>query len=225
MSSRSPSSLDTDLDASAGVVAIVREAVSLYLRPTGARAIFAVYAVVALLALLSTSLANVAELFAGAFAVVVAYGAFGGRPDVQNSLGVRLLLALVAGIVAGLAIIVGLLLFVLPGLYLLVRLRLVLPAVMLADCGPLEALSRSFDLTDGHGLTVFGVAVVFGLAGLAVGGVVALQTGAFAGGTLQPEALRQTARIASAIQALVIAPVAVAADALMFGLYDRETPA
>ena len=92
------------------------------------------------------------------------------RGSTSNSLGVRVLLTLLAAFVAGLAIVVGLLLLVLPGLYLFTRLYLVVPAVMLSDDGPLEALGSSWDRTEGDVLTVAGVA----LAVFAVSAVVQL---------------------------------------------------
>ena len=75
----------------------------------------------------------------------------------STPVGLRVLVALLAAVVAALATSVGFVLLVLPGLYLLVRFYLVVPAVVLDDAGPLEALGRSWERTDGNVTTVAGV--------------------------------------------------------------------
>jgi len=49
----------------------------------------------------------------------------------------------------GLAISVGLILFLIPGIYLLCRLLVCVPAALIENRGPRESLRRSFDLTRG----------------------------------------------------------------------------
>ncbi|WP_254838230.1 hypothetical protein [Natronomonas marina] len=74
-----------------------------------------------------------------------------------NSFGVRVLLAIVGGLLAGIATLAGLVLLVLPGLYVMVRLYLVYPSVIVGDDGPIGALATSWDRTSGDLLTVAGV--------------------------------------------------------------------
>ena len=97
----------------------------------------------------------------------------------ENSLGVRLIVLLVSAIIAGIAIIVGLLLLVIPGVFLWVRFYLAPPAVIVDDCGPVEALAESWSRTVGNTVTVFGVALAVVVLGVGAGAVVLL---ALAGG-------------------------------------------
>jgi hypothetical protein len=63
----------------------------------------------------------------------------------------------VAGILAGLAIGVGLLLFIVPGLYLLTIWSVLIPVIVLEGRGVMEAFGRSRELVRGNGWNVFGV--------------------------------------------------------------------
>ena len=136
------------------------------------------------------------------------------RGPTSNSLGVRVLLALLAAFVAGLAILVGLLLLVLPGLYLFTRLYLVVPAVMLGDDGPLEALGNSWDRTEGNVLTVAGVA----LAVFAASSTVTLGLQFALTGGISPTELTRTAGIGFAETGgtLVGGPLGAAAMAVLY---------
>ena len=67
---------------------------------------------------------------------------------------------LVAGLLAGVGIALGLLLLIVPGLFLLTRWVLVTPVVVLEQRRATDALRRSWDLVKGSGWTVFGVIVV-----------------------------------------------------------------
>ena len=116
---------------------------------------------------------------------------------------------------AGLAIVVGLLLLVLPGLYLFTRLYLVVPAVMLGDDGPLEALGNSWGRTEGDVLTVAGVA----LAVFAVSSVVQFVLLFALTGSVFPtfELVRTTEfKIAQAGGGLVSGPLGAAAMAVLY---------
>jgi hypothetical protein len=94
--------------------------------------------------------------------------------NADNSLGVRLIVLFVSSLVAGVVIILGFLFLILPGFYLVARLYLGPPAVMLDDCGPVEALGESWSRTDGNALTVFGVALAVGALGIGAGVAVLL---------------------------------------------------
>ncbi len=67
---------------------------------------------------------------------------------------------LLAGVLAGIGILLGFILLIVPGLILLTRWVLVTPAVVLERLGPTEALRRSWNLVRGHSWTAFGVIVV-----------------------------------------------------------------
>jgi hypothetical protein len=66
----------------------------------------------------------------------------------------------VAGILAGLAIAVGLLLLIVPGLVLLTWWILIIPVIVLERSRAGEAFTRSRELVRGHGWSVFGVIVL-----------------------------------------------------------------
>jgi phage shock protein PspC (stress-responsive transcriptional regulator) len=65
----------------------------------------------------------------------------------------------VTGILAGLAIVIGLVLLIVPGLYLLTIWSLIVPAIVLENKGIGEAFGRSRELVRGYAWTVFGVVV------------------------------------------------------------------
>jgi hypothetical protein len=65
-----------------------------------------------------------------------------------------------AGILAGLAIAVGLLLFIVPGLYLLTIWSVLIPVIVLEGRAVMDAFGRSRELVRGNGWNVFGVIVL-----------------------------------------------------------------
>ena len=137
------------------------------------------------------------------------------RGSTSNSLGVRVLLTLLAAFVAGLAILVGLLLLILPGLYLSVRLYLVIPAVMLGDDGPLEALGSSWDRTSGHVFTVASVAVAILAVSLAVFTVVLVGTAGGVDPAIE-RMLNDEIMIPQVARTLVGGPLGAAAMAVLY---------
>ena len=66
----------------------------------------------------------------------------------------------VAGIVAAIAITLGFILIIVPGLYLLTIWSALIPIVVLEKVAPFEAFGRSRELVRGYGWTVFGVILV-----------------------------------------------------------------
>jgi hypothetical protein len=66
----------------------------------------------------------------------------------------------VAGILAGLGIIVGLILLIVPGLVLLTWWAVIIPVVVLENRSAGEAFTRSRELVRGYGWSVFGVIVL-----------------------------------------------------------------
>jgi hypothetical protein len=62
-----------------------------------------------------------------------------------------------AGLIAAIAVGIGLVLLIAPGLYLLTIWLLIVPAIMLEGCGVSAAFARSQELVRGYGWSVFGV--------------------------------------------------------------------
>ncbi len=66
----------------------------------------------------------------------------------------------VASILAGIAIAIGLVLFIVPGLFLLTIWCLIVPVIVLEGVGAFSAFERSRQLVRGHGWQVFGTLVL-----------------------------------------------------------------
>jgi hypothetical protein len=94
---------------------------------------------------------------------IVVYAAFqdlrGRRPDAAKSFrqGVgRVLPVIVASVLTALVVGVGLILCVIPGLIALTAMAVVIPACVVEQLGPIDAMSRSADLTTGHRWPILG---------------------------------------------------------------------
>jgi hypothetical protein len=72
--------------------------------------------------------------------------------------------AIVAGILAGLAVIAGFFLLIIPGIIVYLALSLIYPVIIAEDSGGAESLSRSWELTKGYRWKIF----VAGLVSIAV---------------------------------------------------------
>jgi uncharacterized membrane protein len=85
-------------------------------------------------------------------------------------------------ILATLGIIVGTLLFIVPGIMLAIRWSVALPACVVENMGPLAAMRRSAQLTKGHRWKIFGVfiliLIIVVIVAMVVFGVVAAVVGA-----------------------------------------------
>ncbi|QLC34852.1 hypothetical protein EFA46_011360 (plasmid) [Halarchaeum sp. CBA1220] len=211
-------------DATPSARRALRAALSLLPSAPG---IVVAYAGLALVTAVSNTVANLVSAAVLGAAIVVAAGALGLDTDVQNSLGVRLLLAVIAAIVAGVAIIIGFVFLVLPGVYLAVRLRLVVAAVVLEDCGPLEALGRSLELTAGEGWTVLGVWLATTLLNaVAASAAILLLLGDVPdlGTRAGLVALQNALPLGAALGTFVSGPVTAASDAVLYGWFADAMP-
>jgi hypothetical protein len=80
--------------------------------------------------------------------------------DVFRQVEPRLWVLIGAGILAGIAVLAGLFLLIVPGLVLITFWSLIAPAIVLERKGILAAFSRSQQLVSGHFLPMFGVILV-----------------------------------------------------------------
>jgi hypothetical protein len=78
------------------------------------------------------------------------------------------------GILAGLAIAIGFVLIIIPGLILLTIWAVIAPSIVIEDKGVFEAFGRSRELVRGNGWQVFGAVVLALLIVIAVGLVAAI---------------------------------------------------
>lgn len=81
---------------------------------------------------------------------------------------------ILAGILAGIAIAIGFVLIIVPGLILLTIWAVISPSIVVEDKGVFEAFGRSRELVRGHGWQVFGAIVLTFLIIVAVGIVASL---------------------------------------------------
>lgn len=110
-------------------------------------------------------------------------GAFPAFGDAWAKVKVRLGALIVTSLIAGIGILIGAILLIIPALVLMTWWAIAAPVVMLEDKTGFDALGRSRELVRGNGWTVFGLIVVVNLvAGIAsniIGGIV----GAVLGGS------------------------------------------
>ena len=111
------------------------------------------------------------------------------------------------GILAGIAIAIGFVLIIVPGLILLTIWAVIAPSIVVEDRGVFEAFGRSRDLVRGHGWQVFG-AVVLAFLIVFVVGLVASIVGAAIGNVGQ--VILQTAA------SVATAPVAALVSSILF---------
>jgi hypothetical protein len=81
---------------------------------------------------------------------------------------------LVASLMAGIAIVIGLIIFIAPGLYLLTIWSMIIPVLVLEEAGALDSFGRSRALVRGYAWTVFGVIFITFLINIAAHIVVAV---------------------------------------------------
>jgi hypothetical protein len=127
-----------------------------------------------------------------------------------------LLPLIVAGLLAGLGIGIGLLLLIVPGLFLLTIWAVVAPVVVLERKGAIDSFGRSRELVRGHGWQVFGVIVVLFLLQFIVTAVIQ----AIANGVSDSFGAYV---ISDLIVRMIVAPLsALAAAVLYFELRGRK---
>jgi len=104
-----------------------------------------------------------------------------------RNLGWAVLNGIVGGVVVGILVVVGLVLLVLPGIFLAVALFFVRQEIAIEDRNFVEAISESWSLTAGDRIEVFGLLVFLFVLGIAVTFVVGLATptGSVAGAVIE----------------------------------------
>ena len=83
--------------------------------------------------------------------------------EVFSRVSPSILPLLVAGLLAGLGIVAGLILLIVPGLFLMTIWAVIAPVIVLEKRPPFAAFGRSRELVRGHGWTVFGIVIITGL--------------------------------------------------------------
>lgn len=134
--------------------------------------------------------------------------------DLFRSVAPVALPLLVVSLIVGICVGIGLILLIVPGLFLLTIWAVTAPVVVLEGKGPIEALARSRELVRGNGWSVLGlVAIVFVLS-IGVGFVAAV-IGAAGGDVLRV--------LLSFLATVAVAPLsALAISVLYFQLRDGQ---
>jgi hypothetical protein len=83
-----------------------------------------------------------------------------GVADTYRAVAPILPAVIVAGLVAAIAIGIGLILIIIPGLILLTIWSMIVPAIVIERRSASEAFGRSLEIVRGHGFTVFGLILV-----------------------------------------------------------------
>ncbi len=118
-----------------------------------------------------------------------------------------LLTLVLASILAGIAIGIGLVLCIIPGVILLTLWAVLAPAIVVERRGVFDAMSRSWDLVKPNFWQTLGVIVVFWIVTLVIGGLAALLVSG--GGTI-------VAVLVSWIVSFLLAPLTALASAILF---------
>ncbi len=154
----------------------------------------------------------------------------GGRPassinDLIGSAAPAIVPLIVNGFLKGIAVAIGLILLIAPGLYLLTIWAVTAPAIVLERLNGIAAFGRSQALVKGEGWNVFGVIVIAFLIQFAIGiffGAIGFAIGDIGGYILRILAAIFTAPISALVAALLffrlrgdaaVAPAAPAAPA------------
>lgn len=214
--------LDAHPASSAGPLAVLRGSVAVVARRP---AVAGVFTLAAVSLHLSASFGVLAAIVAYSLAVVMGFEAVGAPSGPLVSPPMRYALALIAALLAAVAVGLGLVLAIVPGLYLAARLRLAPAAAFLDGAGPVDGLRRSYGLTEGRVRTVFGASAALGLLAVAVWLAVALVLAAEGFAVRLPDAatLERALGVALPLVVAVVGPPSVALDALLYGLYSPRT--
>jgi hypothetical protein len=128
-------------------------------------------------ALVAAAVGIVATYWFQGMVVEAARDIMDGRRDhtvgtLVRSVGPVIGMLIGAGLLAGIAIGIGFILLIVPGLFLLTIWAVVAPVVVIERPGVTASLGRSRELVRGHGWQVFGVIVVLFLLQIVLGGIV-----------------------------------------------------
>jgi hypothetical protein len=116
---------------------------------------------------------------------------------------------IVAGILAGIAIGLGLLLLIVPGLFLLTIWAVLAPVIVIERKDAMSSFGRSRELVRGHGWQVFGVIVVLFLLQFVVTAVIQALANSVADSVVGFS-------VADLIVRLLVAPLSALAAAVLF---------
>lgn len=137
---------------------------------------------------------------------------------VRGKIGRMLLVILMTGLAVG----GGFVLLIIPGLIILCRTAVAIPAAMLEDVKARQALSRSFELTKGYAFQIFLVFIMVVILSWIAGSIfqfpLLLTMGSLKHGQAPPVGLSILSHFGSFISGVLVGPIATIAFALIY--YD-----
>jgi len=138
---------------------------------------------------------------------VHAGGAVPGVGELFSAVGPRLGRLIAAGLLAGLGIVIGFILLIVPGLYLITIWAVIAPVIVIEGAAIGASFGRSQQLVKGDGWPVFGVLFILFVLNLVIGVIVQIVFGSgnFVG-----------AFLGSLIPNLLLAPVSALAAAVIY---------
>ncbi len=121
----------------------------------------------------------------------------------------------------GLAILAGTLLLVIPGIYVLCRLLVCVPAAMVENRGPSESLSRSWALTKGAAGRSFVIILLYSVLAIALALILVTPFSglAAAAGPKNPEMMRfwlLLADVGSTVASALVSPIVLIANSVFY---------
>jgi hypothetical protein len=165
--------------------------------------------------ILTSAIATIATFWYQGMVVEAARDILDGRRDHTVGSLFQSALPLVApllgaGILAGIGITIGLVLLIVPGLFLLTIWAVIVPAIVIERVGVIDSFGRSRELVRGNGWQVFGVIVVLFLLQLVASGVV----NAIVGGASDDSFVGYV--IADLIVRMLVVPLSAVAATVMY---------
>ena len=141
-----------------------------------------------------------------------AQGSIGDPVDIDASYKwgfARFCSVLLISILVGLAVLVGLLLFVIPGIFLAVMFSVAIPALVVENRRGTDAMSRSWNLVKGHFWHALGLIVLAFIIAAVVGGIIGAIGGAISDNWF-------VTWIFSSIAQIIVAPFTALVSVLLY---------
>ena len=115
---------------------------------------------------------------------------------------------------------IGFLLFIIPGVILLCRTIVAVPAAMLENLGPMKAISRSMQLTKGHAVKIFVMFVLLFIVSIAAAAIFQVPFTFLGGSPLKPHALPFSLlllrQVGTFLTQVLVGPLGTIAFSLMY---------
>jgi len=140
----------------------------------------------------------------------------------------RLASLLVASLITGILVFIGFLLFVVPGIILMIMFSLIVPAIIIEQKGPFESLGRSSKLVSHRWLNTFAVLLIAGLIVGVISGIasVIVFPFGFVGFTPSPFEFSSTLAlrilVSSVVTSLVSPILPIATTLLYYSMLAKE---